>query len=187
MIVPAGRINKRFGTEGGVMLSLYPAFPDDFAVDTPLFVRIDGLDVPLYCDRFERRGMAGAVAAFADFDTERRAQELVGLEFGIADEEEGDDDEFFLEDLIGFAAEVEELVAEPASKEEHPARRCVAGRLTDYYDSEANPLFELEIGGAACWCPPSRSSSPASISRAARSVSSCPKGCSNCSVWHAWS
>ena len=29
MIVPAGRINKLFGTEGGVMLSLYPAFPED--------------------------------------------------------------------------------------------------------------------------------------------------------------
>ncbi len=77
----------------------------------------------------------------------------MGLEFGIADEEEGDDDEFFLEDLIGFAAEVEELVAEPASKEERPARRCVAGRLTDYYDSEANPLFELEIGGRSVLVP----------------------------------
>lgn len=155
MIVPAGRINKRFGTEGGVLLSLYPAFPDDFAPDTPFFVRIDGLDVPLYCDRFERRGIAGAVAAFADFDTERRAQELVGLEFGIDDEADGDDDEFFLEDLIGFDAEVEELLTAPsgADGEEHPARRCVAGRLTDYYDSEANPLFELEIGGRSVLVP----------------------------------
>ena len=38
MIVPAGRINKLFGTEGGVMLSLYPAFPEDFTTDTPLRV-----------------------------------------------------------------------------------------------------------------------------------------------------
>ena len=48
--VPAGRINKLFGTEGGVMLSLYEAFPDDFdPAETPLFVAIDGLDVPLWC------------------------------------------------------------------------------------------------------------------------------------------
>ena len=55
MIVPAGRINKLFGTEGGVMLSLYPAFPEDFTTDTPLRVTIDALEVPLWCERFERR------------------------------------------------------------------------------------------------------------------------------------
>ena len=73
MTIPAGRITRLFGTDGGVMLSLYPAFPEDFDTDTPLVVTIDGLDVPLYCDRFERRGVSGAAAAFADFDTERRA------------------------------------------------------------------------------------------------------------------
>ena len=83
MTIPAGRITRLFGTDGGVMLSLYPAFPEDFDTDTPLVVTIDGLDVPLYCDRFERRGVSGAAAAFADFDTERRAQELLGLEFRI--------------------------------------------------------------------------------------------------------
>ena len=55
MTIPAGRITRLFGTDGGVMLSLYPAFPEDFDTDTPLVVTIDGLDVPLYCDRFERR------------------------------------------------------------------------------------------------------------------------------------
>ena len=100
--IPAGRINKLFGTDGGVMLSLYADFPADFDTDTPLLVTIDALEVPLWCERFERRGAAGAVAAFADFDTERRAQELLGLEFRIRYDEE-DDDEFYMEDLIGFA------------------------------------------------------------------------------------
>mgnify|MGYP000208216259 CR=1 FL=1 len=37
--VPAGRINKLFGTEGSVMLSLYDAFPEDFDPEqTPLLV-----------------------------------------------------------------------------------------------------------------------------------------------------
>ena len=100
--IPAGRINKLFGTDGGVMLSLYADFPADFDTDTPLLVTIDALEVPLWCERFERRGASGAVAAFADFDTERRAQELLGLEFRIRFDEE-DDDEFYMEDLIGFA------------------------------------------------------------------------------------
>ena len=139
MTFPAGRINKLFGTDGGVMLTLYAAFPDDFdATATPLRVTIDGLEVPLWCERFERRGQTGAVAAFADLDTDRRATELLGLEFRI---EEADaaaaDDEFYLEDLIGFAVEAD-------------GRR---GTLTDYYDSDANPLFELEIDGRRVLVP----------------------------------
>ena len=136
MTVPAGRINKLFGTEGGVMLSLYPAFPDDFTTDTPLLVTIDALEVPLWCERFERRGQSGATAAFADFDTERRVQELLGLEFRIGMEDDDEDDEFYLEDLIGFTVEAEET----------GTPEVLIGTVTDYYDSDANPLFELEIG-----------------------------------------
>ena len=146
MLVPAGRINKPFGTEGGLMLSLYADFPEEFTPQqTPLFVEIDSLDVPLWCERFERRGISGAVASFADFDTERRAAELVGLEFRI-ESGERDDDEFYLEDLIGFHVEGIETrhEAEPLHFE---------GRLTDYYDSEANPLFELETGGRRALVP----------------------------------
>ena len=43
--IPAGRINKLFGTDGGVMLSLYADFPADFDTDTPLLVTIDALEV----------------------------------------------------------------------------------------------------------------------------------------------
>ena len=103
MTVPAGRINKLFGTEGGVMLSLYPAFPDDFTTDTPLMVTIDALEVPLW----------------------------------------GEDDEFYLEDLIGFAVEAEETGTPEKFK----------GTVSDYYDSDVNPLFELEIGGRQVLVP----------------------------------
>ncbi len=128
------------------MLSLYDAFPDDFDPERmPLLVSIDSLEVPLWCERFERRGRSGAVAAFADLDTERRAQELLGLEFRIATGEE-EDDEFYLEDLIGFAVEAEEFRAESGSK-------IFSGTLTDYYDSDANPLFELEIDGRRILVP----------------------------------
>ena len=151
MIIPAGRINKLFGTEGGVMLSLYPAFPEDFTTDTPLRVTIDALEVPLWCERFERRGQSGATATFADFDTERRAQELVGLEFRI--EMNGE------EDLIGVAVVAEEAGASSgrAATAAGETGACASGKLcgtvTDYYDSDANPLFELEIGGRQVLVP----------------------------------
>ncbi|WP_458451867.1 ribosome maturation factor RimM [Alistipes finegoldii] len=176
--IPAGRINKLFGTDGGVMLSLYADFPADFDTDTPLLVTIDALEVPLWCERFERRGASGAVAAFADFDTERRAQELLGLEFRIRFDEE-DDDEFYMEDLIGFAVTGFEMRHggtensnsnsnsnsnedansgsndndNTAAGDGTPPAGQFAGRVADYYDSEANPLFELEIGGRRVLVP----------------------------------
>ena len=46
-------------------------------------------------------------------------------------DEERSDDEFYMEDLIGFAADVD-------------GRQ---GEVTDYYDSEANPLLGVTIDG----------------------------------------
>jgi len=43
--IPAGRINRLFGTDGGVMLSLYADFPAQFDTGTPLLVTIDALEV----------------------------------------------------------------------------------------------------------------------------------------------
>lgn len=144
MAESAGRINKLFGTDGGLMLSLYPAFPDDFDPQTtPLMVTIDALEVPLWCERFERRGISGATATFADIDTERRARELIGLEFRIEDPADEEDDEFYLEDLVGFEA----VVGEAGSEALH------TGIITDFYDSEMNPLFEVEIGGRQVLVP----------------------------------
>lgn len=144
MAESAGRINKLFGTDGGLMLSLYPAFPDDFDPQTtPLMVTIDALEVPLWCERFERRGISGATATFADIDTERRARELIGLEFRIEDPADEEDDEFYLEDLVGFEA----VVGEAGDEALH------TGIITDFYDSEMNPLFEVEIGGRQVLVP----------------------------------
>ena len=129
-MIAVGRIGRLFGTEGGVMITLYTTFPDDFQMEEPLFIRVDELAVPLFCSSFERRGQSSAVVHFDDIDTERRAEEwLVGREIFV-EEEEQDDDEFYMEDLIGFKASVGRL----------------RGEVIDYYDSEANPLFEIKLG-----------------------------------------
>lgn len=144
MLVPAGRINKLFGSEGGLMLSLYADFPEEFSPQTtPLFVEIDALDVPLWCDRFERRGTSGATAAFADFDTERRIRELLGREFRVEAARGAEEDESDFEDLIGF--EVEAEVSGTGT-----VRR---GTIAGFLDHEANPLFELDIDGRTALVP----------------------------------
>ncbi len=131
-MIAVGRIGRIFGNDGGVMVTLYANFPDDFSTQEPLFVVIDKLAVPIFCSSFERRGQSGAIISFDDIDSVRRAEEfLVGREIFIADEESDDDDEFYMEDLIGFNVLVD-------------GRK---GTLTDYYDSEANPLFEISLDG----------------------------------------
>lgn len=140
-----GRINKLFGTGGSLRLTLYDAFPEEFDPATmPLIVEIDGLDVPLWCDSFEPVGAQGATVLFADMDTERRAEELIGKEFRMElPREELPEDEFYMEDLIGFAVEVREA----------GTKRRLRGTLADYYDSEVNPLFALEIAGREVLVP----------------------------------
>ena len=141
----AGRINKLFGTGGGLRLSLYEAFPESFDPGTmPLIVEIDGLDVPLWCEDFDYVGAAGAAVRFADIDTERRAEELIGREFRIENAgDEGPEDEFRLEELIGFTADIREA----------GSKQRLTGRVTDFYDSDVNPLFALEADGREVLVP----------------------------------
>ena len=51
------RVGRLFGdiSSGGVSLSLYTTLPEDFdPAQDALFVEIDSLPVPLYCEEFER-------------------------------------------------------------------------------------------------------------------------------------
>ncbi|MBR4994678.1 MAG: 16S rRNA processing protein RimM [Alistipes sp.] len=131
--IAVARVGKLFGeaNTGGVSLTLYDTFDEVVDPDTePLFVEIDSLDVPLWCNSFERRGQRGATVHFADFDTPRRAEELLGKELYVIAQEQGESDEFYMEDLIGFTVEAEGL----------------RGEITDYYDSDINPLFGIDFG-----------------------------------------
>ena len=132
--IAVARIGKLFGEarKGGVSATLYDTFPDEFDPETePLFAEIDSLDVPLWCSSIEYRGQKGATIHFEDFDTPRRSEELIGKElFMVNDEEPEESDEFYMEDLIGFKVECGKL----------------RGEITDYYDSEHNPLLGVDFG-----------------------------------------
>ncbi len=140
-MIAVARINKLFGVDGEVVINLYDTFPDSFTLDTPLFAKVDSLNVPLYCEKFERRGKTNAQVSFADLDTQRRISELLGGELYCVESEESeeyeDSDEFFMEDLIGFS-----VLADG-----------IEGQLTDFYDNKNNPLFELTLQGRAVLVP----------------------------------
>ena len=131
--IAVARVGKLFGEarSGGVSLTLYEQFDDEFDPTTePLFVEIDSLDVPLWCEKLERRGQRGATVHFADFDTPRRAEELLGKELYIIAQADEQSNEFYMEDLIGFSVEASGL----------------HGEIGDYSESDINPLFGVDFG-----------------------------------------
>ena len=127
-MLAVGRITKLFGAEGEVNVNLYASFPDDFSEEQPLFTMVDSLVVPLFCESFSRRGHSSATIRFADIDTVKRTELIMGNEIFI-EEPDTDDDEFTFNDLIGFTVKI--------------GRR--KGTITDFYDNEINPLFEITL------------------------------------------
>ena len=126
-----GRITKLFGAEGEVAINLYDTLPDNFNwEEQPFFTRVEELVVPLFCDKFERRGTKGAIVAFADIDNEKRAEMILDHEL-MLEVEESDSDEFYFDDLIGFEVRIGRT----------------KGEIVDFYDNEFNPLFEIELKG----------------------------------------
>jgi 16S rRNA processing protein RimM len=68
--------------------------------------------------------------AFADIDTEKRAEMILDHEL-MLEVEEKESDEFYFDDLIGFEVRIGRT----------------KGEIVDFYDNEFNPLFEIEIKG----------------------------------------
>ena len=138
-MVPVARISKLFGTDGGVLVNLYTSFPEDFdPQNDPLFLEVDNLAVPVWCEKFEPRGAAGAFILFADLDSPERIREFIGRQLFVHEEGESDSgDEFYLEDLIGFTVEA----------------GGYDGTISEFYDSEANPLFGVDFDGREVLIP----------------------------------
>lgn len=143
---PVARVAKPFGNEGEAVVALFDNFPEDFDMKEPLFAVIDGLTVPLFFDRFERRGNRKAIVLISDFYTEKRVAELVGCELfgernrtgsGEYESEDEDNDLLYLDELVGF-----EAVLGPDKE----------GRIEDFIDSD-NPLFLVRIGEKEIYVP----------------------------------
>lgn len=135
-----GKVTKPFGRNGELVINIYDTFPDKFDTREPLFANIDSLAVPLFLEKFERRGQRGALVRFADFDTDTRSEELIGLELFLRIEKpEEDKDGIYFEDLVGFSASFDDNTA--------------TGLITGYTGNSQNPLFELTINGREAYVP----------------------------------
>ncbi|MCD7962512.1 MAG: 16S rRNA processing protein RimM [Rikenellaceae bacterium] len=137
--IPVGRVNKLFGTDGEVMVTLYEGF-DSEDNRWPVFVDVDGLPTPFFYSLISRRGRSKAVLAFDDLDSEARVSVLIGKEFYLLVEPEEDknirldDSELYLEDLEGFRITL------------HYEGKTIEGTVLEFIDSEFNPLFNITVG-----------------------------------------
>lgn len=130
-MLAVGRIAKLYGVDGTVQVNLYDTFPANINYkEQPLFVNVDNLVVPLFCDSLVRRGNSGAIVRFSDIDTPSRASMIMDHEIFV-DSPDGEDDEYLTDQIIGYKV----LIGD------------IKGEVSDFYDSEVNPLLEVEISG----------------------------------------
>ncbi|MCD8072166.1 MAG: 16S rRNA processing protein RimM [Alistipes sp.] len=145
--VAAGKITRPFGKEGEVTAVLYDTFPARYDTREPLHVCIDGLAVPLFISRFERRGRRGALFVFDDIDSPERASLVTGLEFFIrADLAENAAPEGSLLEFVGYTA----VVAQEGS--DTPP---VTGIVDSIEGNDSNPLFHIKAAGRGILVPAS--------------------------------
>ena len=132
------KVTKLFGNDGQLVLRLTDSFPDEVEMEEPLFVDMDGLEVPLFLSSFRRNGVGKAVVAFDDFDNDYRASELVGRELYAYGEPDADD-ELYWEDMDGYT--FIDLVS------------GMSGTIVCFHDYSDNPLVEVSFSGTNVLVP----------------------------------
>ncbi len=135
-----GRIVRLFGKKGELLVRLYEHFCKETDGEEPLFVTIDGLEVPLFLSSFILKGNEKAVVSFDDIDNEYRAGELVGKELYIyTPNENNEEDELYFEDLIGY----------------HfiDSSKKYSGTIISYEEHGDNPLFIVNINDIEVMIP----------------------------------
>lgn len=134
------KVTRLFGPDGTLAVVLYDAFPvtePDFG--EPLYAIVDSLPVPLFLERFERRGRAGALVRFSDLETVAQASLLLGCELydsAPCGEVSGPESDYGA--LAGYRA-----VLAPGTE----------GVIESVVADEANPLFVVNVGGREVLVP----------------------------------
>ncbi len=125
------RVVKSYGTLGGVIVSA-PEYDGEEIKNEPVFITFDGLPVPFFIEEFEPRSGVKYYLKLEDIDTLEQAEELVGREIALFDEEEGGQHA-----IVGYTLKDE-------------SGRSV-GRITAFEDIPGNPC--LEVGDILIPCP----------------------------------
>jgi len=119
------KVLKSWGAAGQVVLSRSAEDPQDLKSQEPVFIEFDGAPVPFFIESATSRG-SRLVVKFEDIDTLAEAEELVGREVSLSEEEEDDEDT-----LVGLQVR-------------DSRTRKIVGTVVDFSDYGGNTLLTLE-------------------------------------------
>ncbi len=125
------RVVKSYGTLGGVIVSA-PEYDGEEIKNEPVFITFDGLPVPFFIEEIEPRSGVKYYLKLEDIDTLEQAEELVGREIELYDEESDGQDA-----LVGYTVMDE--------------NGRTVGKVTAFEDIPGNPC--LEVGEILIPCP----------------------------------
>lgn len=104
--LPIAQVIKSYGTEGEVMISVFPQMPEDLDINEPVFFFFEGLPVPFFFESIDFRGNRARVK-FEGIDSLSAADELAKMKIYLPKDrmdEDGNESIF----LIGYTLYDEE-------------------------------------------------------------------------------
>ncbi len=94
-MLPAAKILKSNGTDGGLLISLSDIDLEDIETREPVYIYYDGLPVPFFIESLTRRGNTKAILHLTDISSLDEAEEVVGRQLFLdREDEDGDQTDF---------------------------------------------------------------------------------------------
>ena len=126
--LPIAQVIKSYGTEGEVMISVFPQMPEDLDIQEPVFFFFEGLPVPFFFESIDFRGNRARVK-FEGIDSLEAADELTKMKIFLpAEQLDTEEDETFF--LIGFTL--------------YDATEQLRGTVQDLHDFGGNLCLAVE-------------------------------------------
>ena len=134
-----GEILKTFGANGELIVKLDNQAPLQVNLHEPVFIIIDGLQVPFYFKIFEERANNRALVVLENIETERLAAQFVGMKILLPYKKQIGKKDFNINDFVGFNAADRQFGE--------------LGKITEFLDFPNNPCFQIIRNGKEILIP----------------------------------
>jgi len=102
-IFEIGSIQRTHGVNGELQVSWVNDFyPDEHKLES-VFIEIDGIPIPFFIQSIRNKGETSSLIRLQEFNSINDVDELVGCKLFLAGKPAEQDEEFFLDDLVGYS------------------------------------------------------------------------------------
>lgn len=125
-----GKVHRTHGVNGELQVSWSNDFyPEDHKLES-VFLHMEGIPIPFFIQYIRSKGANASLIKFDDIDDLPQAEGLIGLKVYAEIKQNQPDEEFFLDDLVGYTVITN-----------HGAQIGVIELLQDY---SGNLIFEIK-------------------------------------------